>query len=1028
MPEALIPPPTFRRNLYLRRGGWFTDRAPVADAGKAAVFLPKRQEHARAALLDERTTPALRDAALADPDSATPLGAAALVAAAISGGTYRHAGATADAAEPFLAARGLPFLVEAALELAAINVGGERQVGNPGWSQTYWGVRWAVRVCGGARNRLATASDEDYAAAEALAVPYRGGHPMQSQACSFLFPARQDWVEQDLARITQLPYPGLLLASLGTAAQLDLALQSLGRVEPATPALPSLIEAVGADALPALTRWYDADYIGVDDQRRLAALIAVLPTDEAFRTLRDRSAEKPMLLALQDATARFPERALRLLAPSGARAADDLLRPLVARHPELAEAALPGLPGPAAERVRTILAATGAAEAPTSHLHPVLVSPPWSVGRRSAKATVVAGLTPDLPASVAWEQERPGRTLHPSWDTARFEALAARIRAGVARWSEESFLFEDGPEHLARPLLADWDPQTVWNAHRWLPVIMARWGTEAIPAAIRVVGRSSGAAPALMPFVSVELATAMAGWYARTKSMREPARAWLLRHADAAARALIPAALGRPGIARREAETALRLLDRATVLAAAAGYGPEAAAAVTAVLDTDPLDVLPAKVPSVDWADPETLPRIALRDGSGVLPAASARHLLTMLAVSRPGEVYPGVPIVTELLDPADLAEFGWAVFHRWQVAGTPSKDGWALTALGLIGHDETVRRLAPLIRAWPGEGGHTKAVTGLDVLAAIGTDTALMHLHGIAQRVKFRALKERAGEKITEVAESLQLTPEQLADRLVPDLGLTIDSRTVSFDEQLRPYVTDPATGRRLKSLPKGAAFAALKKDARTVASDQIRRLETAMVDGRRWTGAEFHRYLAGHPLLFHLVHRLVWARYRDGTPIHTFRIAEDRTAADVHDTPIEIPDDAVIGLPHPAVTDLRAWPEIFADYEILQPFPQLGREVFTPSPSAVAAFEGLTVPTGRVLGLAARGWTRGTPQDAGWQGWIERTMHGHTVTVHLDPGIIIGLPAENPEQTISVSFPDTLDPISASEFLRDLHDLTHA
>ncbi|MFV2180136.1 hypothetical protein, partial [Actinomadura sp. LOL_011] len=70
-----------------------------------------------------------------------------------------------------------------------------------------------------------------------------------------------------------------------------------------------------------------------------------------------------------------------------------------------------------------------------------------------------------------------------------------------------------------------------------------------------------------------------------------------------------------------------------------------------------------------------------------------------------------------------------------------------------------------PVIRAWPGEGGHAKAVTGLDVLAAIGTDTALMHLNTIAQRVKFKALKTRAQEKIDEVAAGLELTAEQLAD-----------------------------------------------------------------------------------------------------------------------------------------------------------------------------------------------------------------------------------------------------------------------
>src|SRR6185369_16203815 len=148
--------------------------------------------------------------------------------------------------------------------------------------------------------------------------------------------------------------------------------------------------------------------------------------------------------------------------------------------------------------------------------------------------------------------------------------------------------------------------------------------------------------------------------------------------------------------------------------------------------------------------------------------------------------------------------------------------------------------------------GGHARAVTGVGVLAAIGTDVALMHLHGIAQRAKFKGLKTAAQQKMDEVAAGLGLDAEQLADRLVPDFGLAADGSLrldygprqflVGFDEQLRPFVAD-ADGKRLKALPKPGArddaelapaaykqFAALKKDVRTVAADQIRRLERAM------------------------------------------------------------------------------------------------------------------------------------------------------------------------------------------------------
>lgn len=110
-----------------------------------------------------------------------------------------------------------------------------------------------------------------------------------------------------------------------------------------------------------------------------------------------------------------------------------------------------------------------------------------------------------------------------------------------------------------------------------------------------------------------------------------------------------------------------------------------------------------------------------------------------LLALSRPGETYPGVAVLRETAEPESLAAFAWALFEQWRLSGMPAKESWALHALGLLGDDGTVRSLTPVIRAWPGEGAHHRAVEGLDVLAAIGTDVALLHLHGISQRVSSR-------------------------------------------------------------------------------------------------------------------------------------------------------------------------------------------------------------------------------------------------------------------------------------------------
>ncbi|GGV36384.1 hypothetical protein GCM10010182_70640 [Actinomadura cremea] len=611
-------------------------------------------------------------------------------------------------------------------------------------------------------------------------------------------------------------------------------------------------------------------------------------------------------------------------------------------------------------------------------------------------------------------------------------------------------------------------------------IIVARFETDAAGPALFAARRTpaSNVAGILLPLLTDEIARTMADWLHRLKTAGRTARAWFARHGLAAVPVLVPDALGKPGASRRAAETALRLVAGRhgpdPIVETARVHGGEAAAAIEAVLAADPLDDLPAKLPATDWADPRVLPQLLLRGRAHALPDDATRHVVTMLAMSGAGDAYAGVQAVRDLCDPASLAEFGWALFRWWETWDAPSKDGWALTQLALTGDDETARRLTPLVRAWPGDGAHAKAVTGLDVLAAIGTDTALFHLHAIAQRVRFKALKQRAREKIAQVAADLELTADRLADRLVPDFGLdaagtlTLDYGprrfTVGFDERLGPTITDE-DGTARKSLPKPGAkddpesapaaykrFADLKKDVRTIAADQVTRLETAMVTRRRWTLGEFGDLLAGHPLIRHLVRRLIWLAEHDGRTT-AFRVAEDGTYADTDDEAVVLPEQAEIGVAH--LLDLGgavpAWSALLADYEILQPFPQLGRTVHTLTAAEretahLERFAGLKVPARAVLGLTGRGWERGAPQDAGVECWISRRVgRNRHVVIDLDPGLPVSAPDSLGDQTIdgvrlrvrpegacfglgnedtSLLFGD-LHPVTASEILTDLHTL---
>ncbi|GAB2849817.1 WGR and DUF4132 domain-containing protein [Actinoallomurus bryophytorum] len=1097
--ETFELPDSWRRVLHPRRGGI---PRPTAEADKDAArevagAIREFAELLRRILDDPHSDARLVEEAQAQLDGdETPRGAALIGAMVMVKRTIE----VSRFADAWVETHGLVFAARAVAEVAEFTIGWSPGRNHPDTlylrsrpAGEYLGWRWpwqpaAARL----RALLACAGERDYQEVVGALAGHRRG-TAQRLVVSYLLPTEKDWVDECCAT----PPVGrdsatdrtLLFCALGSADQVA-ALGSQARLgwdQWALDVLATTAEGVGTSIAPMLVGALDEDSAHI---RKLAlGVLSQVPSDEAFQSMLDRVDQKYVQPALLEAMRRYPVRALRLLAQAGdgsskhTASARRLLTGHLLAEPEVTAAALPGLAAEVRETVERMTAELVRIEAasPGSLPRP-LADPPWARQARTAKPVVITGMEPPAESRVSWapgekEQWAVAPAHYSHWRSEHWDEAVRRYhdpQAEMLRGHEEVGLFLHGPEDLVRPLLPGWRPRYDWDVESWMKPIVARYELAVLDAVLdAAVTNRTHPGTLLLPYVDVRVARLMADWLVRLKSGRRTALAWFGRHGGEAARLLVPDAVGVTGRARADAEAALRAIasahDDATVLRAARSHGAEAEAVVGTLLAADPLDTVPARMPKIGaWADPALLPQVLLRDRTLALPPEAVGHLLTMLSISRPGEVYAGLAVVRETCDPASLAEFGWAVFEGWRMAGMAAKDGWALTGLGWIGDDETVRRLTPVIRAWPGEGGHTKAVAGLDVLAAIGTEIALVHLNGIAQRIKFKALQERARERIEKVAEGLGLTREQLADRLVPDFGLDEDGSvvldygprrfTVGFDERLKPYVEDES-GKRRKDLPAPGArddaeaataarkrFADLKKDVRTVAGDVIRRLETAMVERRDWSVAEFTDLFVRHPLTWHVARRLVWLS--DGT---AFRVAEDRTLAGVEDDALKPLDGARVRLAHPLdlAGSLDAWSEVFADYEILQPFPQLGRAVYVltdeeRADSCLTRFEDLTVTTGKVLGLERHGWARESPQDAGIQGSISRAAgEGRFVVVGLDPGIAMGALDVFPEQRLGsiwiAGHPDSwgrrdedpvrfgdLDPVTASEVIADLTELT--
>ncbi|WP_306365524.1 DUF4132 domain-containing protein [Nocardia sp. CC227C] len=1044
-------------------------------------------------------------AALCDPAAASPLGAAVISAIVESAARVSRpdegrsrAEATVDA---WVRGRGVGFAATAAVLRSGLTVEAvfdrsstqhrhtvrSLPSDDPGNPEFTAGL---VRV----RAHLAVATEPEYRSVVALLGELRSrGASAFRVATSFLAPTERDWVTADIAGVVPdhrytSPY-ALLIASVDTRAELETLIERLSHYpflySRESDLLLTALTRLGPEGAEPVGRMVREYQLSSEAMSRLTDLLSWLPSDAAFTALLARADERQVPQALAAAAQRFPHRAVRLLHPAmGRPVVRHALRTVAITHPELV-AALPDGSALLPPTHRTVVS--------PEELPEVLRNPPWQRARKKVQTVVLADVVAPVPDGLDWrpgEREEWAGTEVWLWEAGKHgwpKLVANAVRTQDPMDYRVPRILSLAPEELVRPHLARLSPGRLWNAEAPLRRLLARCGDDALPYVLRAArANPTSLAHVLAPVTGTAAAQLMMRWTAG-KTTRQTALDWFDRHVSSALPIVIGAALAKPGKDRTLAEATLRVLaergHRETIDASAAALGERARTAVAAALAADPLHQLPTRIPTPPkWLVPELLPAVGQRDSAAVLPTSAVRDICTMLALCGPNGDYAGLAQVIEFADSDSLAEFAWSLFELWQLADYPAKDGWVLHALGLLGNDETARRIGPLIRAWPGQSANARAVSALNVLTAIGTDVALMQLHGIAEKVKFNRLRSEAWRKISDIADGLGLTPEQLADRLVPDFGLGADGTlvldygtrgfVVGFDEQLKPTVSDAVRGddgwqpsKPRKSLPKPGAkddeelatasyksFTALKRDVKFAAAEQLRRFEQAMVRGRRWTAAEHRRLFVEHPLLSHPTRRLVWATFdTEGAVTGSFRLAEDRSYADADDNPVTLADDILVGIAHPVHLgeELAAWGELFADYEILQPFPQLQREVHVLGPEQAASCElpgwhHATVPTGRVLGLSRFGWERGEPMDGGVSCDMFRDVGDNLlVVIDLDPGIIAGDALEWGEQTVTVRlmhadaygtwprdgknprFAD-LEPVAASELLRELHLLT--
>jgi hypothetical protein len=309
-----------------------------------------------------------------------------------------------------------------------------------------------------------------------------------------------------------------------------------------------------------------------------------------------------------------------------------------------------------------------------------------------------------------------------------------------------------------------------------------------------------------------------------------------------------------------------------------------------------------------------------------------------------------------------------------------------------------------------------------MDILVGIGSQMAMTALVRLHQHPR-NSVRKAARARLSILAAARGLTEEALEDSLVPHLGLD-DQGTLAFDlgprvfhlgldSRLKPHIRD-AAGKRASKLPKAGPgddpnlsaqahlqWKAFCKALKGVSKAHIPRLERAMVNGRRWSRADFFRHLGTHPVLRHVVRALVWAGW-EGEEIHpsvTFRVSSGGEFVDQKGGVIDVPDGFMIGIVHPADLDSAqscSWAAAFSSLDLDQPFAQLERVVRSrdagPTPPDLVGTHGAV---GYWRGLTTSGWGISDVPGAfdGYAaGLVYRDPRGGCLEITLEEGYQLG------------------------------------
>ncbi len=336
------------------------------------------------------------------------------------------------------------------------------------------------------------------------------------------------------------------------------------------------------------------------------------------------------------------------------------------------------------------------------------------------------------------------------------------------------------------------------------------------------------------------------------------------------------------------------------------------------------------------------------------------------------------------------------------------SKLKYYLTLSGMLGGDMILTKLNTLFRKSIADKRVKMAEHVLGAIAMIGSDKALRILEVISRKFanKKPILAKAALDSLDAAAEELNITQDQLADRIVPDFGFGgLYKEFKAGEETYRAFINGEFKlsysdeNRKIRKSPPAnadketlAEFKETEKEIREIVRTQQGRLEKYMIEGRKWNVEEWKKLFFNNPVMFVYATKLIWALFdANDTLVNVFYCDEDMESWDVHDEAANPDDGTHLRILHPTdltPSQLQEWKDKIYHSHLKTIFPILERTIFQKREeeyelNMTKTFFNEDVPKGAdfvIAHLTKCGWRK----QSGDGGRVELTKHIHQPAIH--------------------------------------------